>query len=169
MKRTNRGDKNRYKGTIWRASPECLFLNWVGKERRPSFVVDQPRHSQPGLFIAWSLYVTRAPPQQADTWAMLPRQCSVSPTHTRNSEVVSAKIGLIYLNKAKLLPNGLMGKELLRICVSFNQMKEGIFSLNIRERIRMMGIRLAVITVRLADKDLRLNIRFWVGIWCSKW
>ena len=134
------------------------------KERRPSFVVDQPRHSQPGLFIAWSLYVTRAPPQQADTWAMLPRQCSVSLTHTRNSEVVSAKIGLIYLNKAKLLPNGLMGKELLRICVSFNQMKEGIFSLNIRERIRMMGIRLAVITVRLADKDLRLNMRFWVGI-----
>ena len=126
------------------------------KERRPSFVVDQPRHSQPGLFVAWSLYVTRAPPQQADTWAMLPRQCSVSLAHTRNSEVVSAKIGL-------MLPNGLMDKE-LRICVSFNQKREGIFTLNIRERIRMMGIRLAVITVRLADKDLRLNMRFRVGI-----
>ena len=94
---------------------------------------------------------------------MLPRQCSVSLTHTRNSKVVQAKIGFIYLNKAKMLTNGLMGKE-LRICVSFNQKKEGIFTLNIRERIRMMGIRLAVITVRLADKDLRLNIRFWVGI-----
>ena len=126
------------------------------KERRPSFVVDQPRHSQPGLFVAWSLYVTRAPPQQADTWAMLPRQCSVSLAHTRNSEVVSAKIGL-------MLPNGLMDKE-LRICVSFNQKREGIFTLNIRERIRMMGIRLAVITVWLADKDLRLNMRFRVGI-----
>ena len=57
---------------------------------------------------------------------MLPRQCSVSLTHTRNSEVVSAKIGLIYLNAAKMLPNGLMGKE-LRICVLFNQKKEGIF------------------------------------------
>ena len=56
-----------------------------------------------------------------------------------------------------------MDKE-LRICVSFNQKKEGIFTLNIRERIRMMGIRLAVITVWLADKDLRLNMRFWVGI-----
>ena len=59
-----------------------------------------------------------------------------------------------------MLTNGLMGKE-LRICVSFNQKKEGIFTLNIRERIRMMGIRLAVITVWLADKDLRLNTRFW--------
>ena len=90
---------------------------------------------------------------------MLPRQCSVSLAHTRNSEVVSAKIGL-------MLPNGLMDKE-LRICVSFNQKREGIFTLNIRERIRMMGIRLAVITVWLADKDLRLNMRFWVGIRCS--
>ena len=91
---------------------------------------------------------------------MLPRQCSVSLTHTRNSKVVQAKIGFIYLNKAKMLTNGLMDKE-LRICVSFNQKKEGIFTLNIRERIRMMGIRLAVITVWLADKDLRLNTRFW--------
>ena len=93
---------------------------------------------------------------------MLPRQCSVSLAHTRNSEVVSAEIGLIHLNEAKMLPNGLMDKE-LRICVSFNQKREGIFTLNIRERIRMMGIRLAVITVWLADKDLRLNMRFWAG------
>ena len=67
------------------------------------------------------------------------------------------------MNEAKMHPNSVMGKE-LRICVSFNQKKEGIFALNIRERIRMMGIRLAVITVWLADKDLRLNMRFWVGI-----
>ena len=62
-----------------------------------------------------------------------------------------------------MLINGLMGKK-LRICVSFNQKKEGTFTLNSRGRIRMMGIRLAVITVRLADKDLRLNMRFRVGI-----
>ena len=132
MKRTIRGDET---DMIREQSEKLLqsvyFSTESEKERRPSFVVDQPRHSQPGLFVAWSLYVTRAPPQQADTWAMLPRQCSVSLTHTRNSEVVSAKISLIHLIEAKMLPNGLMDKE-LRICVSFNQKREGIFTLNIR-------------------------------------